>query len=155
MLSTIGTITLNGVNVFASDPTYTVAGVRTARAGRRGAGRRSQRDQLQHQPEPYRVDLGSKRHGSSRCLGGILTATGGTVTMTGAWNHGIVASAGTVDTNAVIVVNGVATPNSANQAYGAFAIGEAVSQFGPSTIVLGPGSSITNHNGDQGSASTP
>ena len=78
----------------------------------------------------------------------MLTATGGTVTMTGNWNHGIVASGGIVDTNAAVVVNGGATPG--GQAYGAFAIGEAVSQFGPSTIFLRPGSSITNHNGDHG-----
>ncbi len=36
------------------------------------------------------------------------------------------------------------------QAYGAFAIGEPVSQFGPSTIFLRPGSSITNHAPDHG-----
>ena len=77
----------------------------------------------------------------------MLTATDGTVTMTGNWNHGIVASGGIVDTNATVVVNGGAT---AGQAYGAFAIGEAVSQFGPSTIFLRPGSSITNHDGDHG-----
>ena len=38
----------------------------------------------------------------------------------------------------------------AGQAYGAFAIGEPVSQFGPSTIFLRPGSSITNHAPDHG-----
>ena len=78
----------------------------------------------------------------------MLTATGGTVTMTGNWNHGIVASGGIVDTNAAVVVNGGAAPG--GQAYGAFAIGEPVSQFGPSTIFLGPGSSITNHPADHG-----
>ena len=30
--------------------------------------------------------------------------------MTGNWNHGIVASGGTVDTNATVVVNGGAAP---------------------------------------------
>ena len=78
---------------------------------------------------------------------GMLTATGGTVTMTGNWNHGIVASGGIVDTNAAVVVNGGAA---GGQAYGAFAIGEPVSQFGPSTIFLRPGSSITNHAPDHG-----
>ena len=68
--------------------------------------------------------------------------------MTGNWNHGIVASGGIVDTNATVVVNGGTATGS--QAYGAFAIGEAVSQFGPSTIFLRPGSSITNHHGDHG-----
>ena len=81
--------------------------------------------------------------------GGTLTAIDGTVTMTGNWNHGIVASAGTVTTNAAIVVNGGATAGS-TVAYGAFAIGEAVSQFGPSTIFLLPGSSVTNHHGEDG-----
>ena len=41
---------------------------------------------------------------------GMLTATDGTVTMTGNWNHGIVASGGIVDTNATVVVNGGTAP---------------------------------------------
>ena len=149
MLSTNGTITLNGVNVTASDPTYTVdpaSGPRGLAA--EGAG-------AVVNVTNFNINLShagstSDQNGTGlRAVhnNGVLTATDGTVTMTGNWNHGIVASGGIVDTNATVVVNG---GTAAGQAYGAFAIGEPVSQFGPSTIFLRPGSSITNRAPDHG-----
>ena len=151
VLSTIGTITLNGINVFASDvipPTYTVAPA----SGPRGLAAEGVGAVLN--ATNFNINLShtgstSAQNGTGLRVvnGGRLTATGGIVTMTGAWNHGIVASDGIVDTNAAIIVNGGAT---SGQAYGAFAIGEAVSQFGPSTIFLRPGSSVTNHHNNTG-----
>ena len=139
MPSTAGTITLNGVNVTASDANL----YRGPASGPRGLAAEGPGAVLN--ATNFNITLShtgstSAQNGTGlRAFSdGILTATGGTVTMTGQWNHGIVASGGTVNTNAVVVVNGVATPNAANQAYGAFAIGEAVSQFGPSTICSAP-----------------
>jgi outer membrane autotransporter protein len=146
---TNGTITLNGVNVAASDPTYTgtVQGPRGLAAEGVGAilNATNININLSH------TGSTSAQNGTGLRVvnSGFLMATGGTVTMTGNWNHGIVASSGTVDTNVAVVVNGGAT-SAPTGAYGAFAIGEAVSQFGPSTIFLRPGSSVTNHHGVQG-----
>jgi hypothetical protein len=142
---TNGTITLNGVNVFASDPTYIVNPI----AGPRGLTAQGVGAVLN--ATNFNIDLNhtgstpaQNGTGLRAVNGGILTATGGTVTMTGAWNHGIVASNGIVDTNAAIIVNGGAT----GQTFGAFA--EGISQPGPWSIILRPGSSITNHHGMNG-----
>ena len=149
VLSTNGTITLNGVNVTASDPSYVVNPISGPRGiAAEGAG-------AVVNVTNFNINLShagstSDQNGTGlRAVhnNGILTATDGTVTMTGNWNHGIVASGGIVDTNATVVVNG---GTAAGQAYGAFAIGEPVSQFGPSTIFLRPGSSITNRAPDHG-----
>ncbi|WP_173931235.1 hypothetical protein [Chelativorans sp. Marseille-P2723] len=76
---------------------------------------------------------------------GEVTVTNGSVVMTGGWNHGIVASYGTVNVeNVDITVNGQADDPS-RQAYGAFAISESASAFGPSTIDLDADSTVTMH----------
>ena len=131
--STIGTITLNGVNVTASDPTYTltIQGPRGLAAEGTGAVLNA-----------TNVTINLSHTGSSQAQngtglravnGGVLTASGGTVTMIGDWNHGIVASGGTVNANNIaFAVNGVTA-----QAIGAFATG-------PSSIINLTGSSVTN-----------
>jgi outer membrane autotransporter protein len=147
---TNGTMTLNGVTVVASDPTYTVNPLLGPRGlAAEGPGAVLNATNFTINLSHTGTNVSENGTGLRAVNGGMLTANDGTVTMTGNWNHGIVASAGTVETNAAIVVNGGATPVSTG-AYGAFAIGEQVSQYGPSTIVLGPGSSITNHHGVQG-----
>ena len=143
-----GTITLNGVNVFASDPTYIVNPISGPRGlAAEGAGAVLNATNFNINLSHTGSTSAENGTGLRAVHSGILTAIDGTVTMTGSWNHGIVASGGIVDTNATVVVNGGAAPG---QAYGAFAIGEQVSQFGPSTIFLRPGSSITNHSPDHG-----
>lgn len=148
--STIGAITLNGVNVTASDPTYTVVPANGPRGlAAEGGGAVLNASNFNINLSHSGSTSAQNGTGLRAVQGGLLIANVGTntISMAGTWNHGIVASGGDVDTNAAVVVHGGAE---LGQAYGAFAIGESVSLFGGSTIVLGPGSSITNHAPDHG-----
>ena len=151
--STAGTITLNGVNVTASDAQgYTGGGVANGPRGLAAEGPGAVVDATNVNITLSHTGSTSSSNGTGlRAFSlGRLTANEGTntVTMAGSWNHGIVASGGIVDTNATVVVHGDAAAG--GNAFGAFAIGEPVSTFGPSTIILREGSSITNDAPTQG-----
>ena len=148
--STNGTITLNGVNVTASDPSYTggnpSSGPRGLAAEGAGAvvnatnfninlshtGSTSAQNGTGLRAVSWRHSHGYRRHGhhdrqleSRDCCEWRYCRHQRNGCRE--WRH-----------------------DAAGQAYGAFAIGEPVSQFGPSTIFLRPGSSITNHAPDHG-----